>query len=399
MATTPPQIEREDEQQETEILAPAQVFDSQTLAVLQKSEIDQQIATAKKYPRQITKLLSSASALVTADAETADECIYALPRGGKVIEGPSIRFAEMMIYAWGNCRCGARVIGEDDEFVTALGSFFDLEANVAVAYEVKRRITDKKGNRYNSDMVGVTSNAACSIALRNAILRGIPKPIWRKVYTQARMAVAGDLKTLDTRRASMLKSFELMGAKRDAIFLKLGVQGIEDITLDHLVSLRGIFNAVREHEISVDKAFAPEPTEDTNLANKSKQNLEKIKEKYAQPAGEAAAPEPPADPERSEKLRKEATRQKQAVTEKYGAKQPGAARESTSTAAQPVPMEAPTVAPSELQAVNGNNSQTTPAQEGPGEAGADPGPAPEVDDNGQHGIPLAFGEPEPEKGR
>ena len=125
-------IEVDAEETEQEIISPAQIVDSQTLAVLQKSEVDQQIATAKKYPRNITKLLATAGTLVTADVETADECIYALPRGGKIIEGPSIRFAEALAYSWGNCRSGARVISEDAEFVIAQGNFFDLEQNLAI---------------------------------------------------------------------------------------------------------------------------------------------------------------------------------------------------------------------------------------------------------------------------
>jgi hypothetical protein len=62
-------------------------------------------------------------------------------------------------------------------------------------------------------------------------------------------------------------------------------------------------------------------TQDEALAEKSKSNLEKIKEKYAQPA--QAEENPPTvaevDPQYAEKLRAEAERQKQAVAEKYGA--------------------------------------------------------------------------------
>jgi hypothetical protein len=359
-------VEVEEDDGGQEILAPAQqVFDSATLATLQKSEIDQQIATAKRFPRQMTKLLTTATALATADAETAEECIYVLPRGGKMIEGPSVRFAEIMAHSWGNCRCGARVIGEDPEFVTSQGSFFDMEQNVHIGYEVKRRITTSKGARYNSDMIGTTSNAACSIALRNAILRGIPRAIWKKVYAQARQVVAGDIKTLDTRRASMIKVFEVMGVKREVIFAKLGVKGVDDVNLDHLVTLRGLFNSIRENEISADKAFAPAPEhsgEDTRLADKSKANLDKIKEKYAQPApptaqGEQAQAEPQAPPVAA-------------------------------------------AAPNDLQGDSGDNSKAAEpsAQVGPEEAGADSGPAPvakPADDpqGAQHGIPLAFGEP------
>src|SRR5262249_39819601 len=156
---------------------------------------------------------------------------------------------------------------------------------------------------------------ACSIALRNAILRGIPKPFWRKVYNEARRAIAGDIKTIDARRTAMVKAFELMGAKREMIFAKLNVKGVDDITADHLVTLRGIFNAIRDNEITAEKASAPEPTEtqDNALAAKSKKNLEAIKEKYTQPAEPDAKPVSEADPAKAEKLRKEAARQKKAV--------------------------------------------------------------------------------------
>jgi hypothetical protein len=344
------------EETEQEVLAPAVAFDSQTLATLQKSEIDQQIVTAKKFPRALTKLLATAAQLATQDPETADECIYALPRGGKTIEGPSVRFAEIMAYSWGNCRCGARVISEDEEFVTAMGSFFDMEQNVHIGYEVKRRITNSKGVRYNSDMIGTTSNAACSIALRNAILRGIPKAIWRKVYVQARQAVAGDIKTLVERRATMLKQFQLLGAQPAQVFALLEVKGIEDITLDHLVTLRGVFNAIREGDTTVERAFAPKETQDTRLADKSKANLEEIKQRYTNEKGEAieigplrSAPKPPTvaetDPAYAEKLRGEAERQKAAVAEKFGPSQPpsgsGEPSETAPAAAEPSASAAP----------------------------------------------------------
>src|SRR5712664_3702907 len=141
------------------------------LEVINKSEINVQIATAKRFPRSVTKFQGEAISLVSLNEETAEGCVYALPRDGRTIEGPSARFAEVVAYSWGNCRAGARVVSEDGDFVTAQGVFWDLEKNTAIGYEVKRRIIDSKGRRYKPDMIGVTANAACSIALRNAILK------------------------------------------------------------------------------------------------------------------------------------------------------------------------------------------------------------------------------------
>lgn len=230
--------------------------ESGTLAVLSASEINQQIATAHKFPRSVRRFLDEAKQLVTLSEETADECIYALPRDGKTIEGPSARFAEIVAYSWGNARAGARVMDDAGDFVTAQGVFHDLEKNVAITYEVKRRITDKHGRRFKPDMIGVTANAACSIALRNAILKGVPKALWSTLYETARQIVMGTAETLANRRAAALAYLQKFGATEDMVLALLQVQGIEDITLDHLVTLRGIATAIREGDTTVEQAFA-----------------------------------------------------------------------------------------------------------------------------------------------
>jgi len=281
---------------------PEQV-DISSLAALNKSEISQQIATSKRYPRSVKKFKDEALNLATLDEATAGECIYALPRAGKVIEGPSARFAEILIYAWGNSRAGARVIGEDNDFVTSQGLFFDLEKNVAISYEVKRRITNAAGKRYSSDMIGTTSNAASSIALRNAVLKGIPKALWKPIYEAARKVVAGDFKTLVNRRESALQAFVIYGVTPDMIYKTLGLGGKDDIGIDHLVILNGFLNALKEGESSVQDIF--ENVENHVKSNKAtavtNEKIDKIAEKYAKkdetPAVTATNPEP--QPEQS----------------------------------------------------------------------------------------------------
>lgn len=231
--------------------------ESGTVALLNKSEIDMQVATAHRYPRSIKRFRDEALQMVTLRESIAESCIYALPRDGKVIEGPSARFAEVVACAWGNCRAGARVVSDQGEFVTAQGVFHDLERNVAITYEVQRRITDKNGRRYKADMIGVTANAACSVALRNAILKGVPKAFWDDMYQAARQTVMGDVKTLANRRADAVKAFVAFGITEAQILAKLEVAGIEDVTLEHLVTLRGLLTAIKEGDTTPEQAFEP----------------------------------------------------------------------------------------------------------------------------------------------
>lgn len=235
--------------------------ESGTLALLNKGEIDMQVATAHKYPRSIAGFLKEAKQMVTLTEKIAQECIYALPRDGKTIEGPSARFAEVIASAWGNSRAGARVVSDVGEFVTAQGVFHDLERNVAITYEVQRRITNKSGQRFKADMIGVTANAACSIALRNAILKGVPKAFWSDLYDAARSTAIGDSMTLADRRARALKDLQNFGVTPAMIFAYLKIGGEQDITLDHLSALFGIRTALKEGDTTVEQAFAVDGAE------------------------------------------------------------------------------------------------------------------------------------------
>ncbi len=264
--------------------------DSGLIAALNKSEIDQQISTAKKYPRSIKHFVDEATAMVTLNESIAQQCIYALPRDNKVIEGASARFGEIVASAWGNCRAGARVVNEQGDFVVAQGVFHDLERNVAITYEVQRRIVDKNGRRYKPDMIGVTANAACSIALRNAILKGVPKAFWEPMYQKARAVVAGDLKTLANKRAEAIKQFVIFGITEPMILAKLGRAGIPDITPDDLVTLFGLLTAIRDGDTTPEQAFAEAAEKTIEMP----QAVKMTQEKAASEAKPAPVTEPKA---------------------------------------------------------------------------------------------------------
>ena len=232
------------------------VAEANTVALLSNAEINQQIATAKRYPRSVASFIKRATELVTLNEAIAQQCIYALPRDGKVIEGPSARMAEVIINAWGNSRAGARIVSDEGNFIVAQAVFHDLEQNVALTYEVQRRITNKSGKRFSDDMIGVTANAACSIALRNAILKGVPKAYWDNIYKKARALVAGDIQSLASKRANALKEFVIFGITEAQILAKLGRSGVADINTDDLVLLFGMLTAIRDGDTTPEQAFA-----------------------------------------------------------------------------------------------------------------------------------------------
>lgn len=233
------------------------------MATLARAEIDIQISTAHAYPRSLSQFRNKAMTMLMLDVAVAEECFYVIPRAGKTIEGPSVRLAEIVAASYGNMRSGARVVAEEAEFVVAQGVCHDLENNLAVTFEVKRRITTKNGQRYDSDMIGVTGNAAASIAFRNTVFRVVPKVLWLPLYEQARKVARGDEKTFAVKREGVLLAFEKIKVPRKKIFEYLNIGGIEDMNSDHVVTLTGIGNAIKAGEASINDILnsgaEPEP--------------------------------------------------------------------------------------------------------------------------------------------
>lgn len=224
---------------------------------LAKAEIEQQIATAHKYPRSIAQVVQNTTALATLTPIAAAELNYALPRGGRTITGPSVRMAELIFSQWGHCRCAARVVYVDrvEKFLEAEGIFHDLQTNAATTKRVRRKISDKKGRLFNDDMITMAGNAACSIAVRNATLAGIPKAAWMPGYEAALKVIKGDAKTLTERREGALKAMAAFGVTPDMIFAALDVGGLEDISPEHMPIMLGWHSVLKNEEQTVEQLF------------------------------------------------------------------------------------------------------------------------------------------------
>jgi hypothetical protein len=238
-----------------------------TLPSTAGGSVDVQVATARRFPRSVTTFMRRAQEMATLTPDIAASCVYALPRGGKTIEGPSARLAEIVASAWGNLRIQAGATDNDERYITARGEAWDVETNVAIGFEVRRRITNRKGDTYDDDMITVTGNAAASIALRNAVFKAVPSSFWKPIYQRCRQVIAGDAKTFAARRDDMLKAFMVAGVTPERLCAGIGLKGVADITLDHMATLVGVLNAIKEGETTVEEAFpeggglgAPQPS-------------------------------------------------------------------------------------------------------------------------------------------
>ncbi len=235
-----------------------------SLSVIEAQEnanVNQMVSTAKRYPRNVVKAVKNMIAMATVDQETAISMHYALKRwdaksqSEKIIEGPSVRMAEIMASCWGNMRSATQALGHDGKVVTSQAFAHDLENNNFVAWQCQRRITGSKGQTFSDDMIVVTSNAAAALAWRNAVLKVIPASTRRRVEEAAKLAALGGAKTNQERWADALARFGKYGVSAGQLLKLLGLEKAEDVNTNDLQTLYGISTALAEGTTTVEEQF------------------------------------------------------------------------------------------------------------------------------------------------
>lgn len=239
------------------------VVQGSALEAITRAEVDVNISTAKKYPRSLAVSKTRLAALACLDQRTAQECIFSVPRDGKLIHGPSVRFAEMLASTWGNIIAGARIVDIGPTSVTAQGRCHDLETNNCLVVEVTRSILGKGGKRFSESMIATTCNAATSIARRNAILACVPKALWVECYERAAKTSLGEAGSFTAHRDQTLKALtEKHKCRIDDILLALGIRGVADVGPDELITLKAALNGIESGAIKASEAFArPAPAD------------------------------------------------------------------------------------------------------------------------------------------
>ena len=247
-----------------------QVIDAVGIEVFEAQEraaIDIQVATAKRYPRDLMRVRNNSVAIACMDVETAQSCRYAKPVAGKNIVGASVHLARIVCQQYGNIRVQQRIKSIDAKSIVAEAVAFDMETNYAVCVEARRSIVGKNGQRYSDAVIETNCMALLAIAERNAILKVIPKAITDAVYKEAFMCANGDLSDDAKILVARDKAFEhfkkTYSATEEEILLCLGIRTKEAVNAEHIADLRGYIQALKDKEITADELFkrTENPTE------------------------------------------------------------------------------------------------------------------------------------------
>lgn len=254
-----------------------QVSGGEMLEALNRSEIDMQIATAHRMPRNIQQCKDNMVALAAMDDSVAYNCFYHLERTDRngqksVIEGPSVRFTEIISACWKNLRVSGRIVANDGKTITAQGICHDLETNVAYQTEVKRSILTSSGRTYSQDMQVVVGNAAVAIAQRNAICKVVPMVLIKSVVDEVQRKAAEHIGKVGVQEswkqwvAYMQQNYHVT----EAMMLDYLGKQREELAIGDIQRIIGAYNAIQEGTTTVEETFK-KPKEQKKIVEEAKE--------------------------------------------------------------------------------------------------------------------------------
>lgn len=258
-----------------------EVMPSGAVFAMEKAANESQVAIAKRFPRNIARVQDQMKTYVSMDTETAANCFYKLPRGGKSIEGPSVRLAEIVLSSYQNAKVATRILDTvtsgPNPHVVIQAVACDLENNIQVGIEKRRRITKKKNKEFiDDDDIQLAVNSCSAIAFRDAVFKMVPKTLYEPVYKHAKLVAVGTQKTLPDRVSKAMDAFQKLGITKEKVLGKFGYKKESEINLDDLETLIGIFSAIKDGELNIDEAFRPDdqPKEPKSKSESKKQSAE-----------------------------------------------------------------------------------------------------------------------------
>lgn len=249
-----------------------------------QSEIQGMMTVAKRFPRD--EISASNRILRSCQRKSlAETALYAYPRGGQTVTGPSIRLAETLARSWGNLDFGIIELEQREGESHMMAYCLDLETNVRQqkTFVVKHERDTKQGRKTltdNRDIYEMTANQGAR-RLRACILGVIPGDIVDAALEACEKTLQGNTKEpLIDRVKAMAAAFFEIGVNQEMIESRLKHR--LDATIDpELVSLRKIYTSIKDGASKREEWFSvgPASPESGGMVEQLNQKIAANKEK------------------------------------------------------------------------------------------------------------------------
>jgi hypothetical protein len=212
------------------------------------AEVQASYVIAKKFPRNQHE---SYMAIVDACKRPflAEQAIYAYPRGGSLVKGPSIRLAEAMAQAWGNLDCGVRELSQSDGVSVAEAYAIDLQTNTRITkvFHVPHTRDTKKGKTRLTDSRDIYEAVANQGArrLRACILGIIPGDVIEAAVEQCSKTLQSSDIPVGEQVRRMISAFDEFGVKVEHLEKRLG-HNLDATIPAEIVTLKTIYKSIKD---------------------------------------------------------------------------------------------------------------------------------------------------------
>lgn len=246
------------------------------------AEVQAAYVIAKKFPRNehesYVKIMEACKRPFL-----AEQAMYAYPKGGSLVTGPSIRLAEVMARSWGNIDFGIRELSQSVGISTVEAYAIDLETNTIsrVTFQVPHIRDTKKGRIKLTDARDIYEMVANqgSRRLRRCILELMAVDVIEAAVDQVKKTLLNaDIPIADQVR-KMILAFDELGVKVEHLEKRLGHK-LDAIIPQEIVILKGIYKSIKDgfspredfFEIGLVKGANSEAELD-DLLSKAKKNI------------------------------------------------------------------------------------------------------------------------------
>jgi len=264
----------------------------QAATTRQAAEVQAAMVIAKQFPRDQQDAMERV--IQACRRKTlAEVALYAYPRGGETVTGPSIRLAETLAQAWGNLDFGIVELEQRKGESIVQAYAWDLETNTrqvkvfTVPHErhTKRGVSSLTDPR---DVYELTANQGAR-RLRACILGVIPGDVVEAAVAECDKTLRGDNKEpLAERARRMVEAFGEMGVTKAQIERRLGHK-LDALIETELVTLKKVYRSIRDGMSGAADFFEAEPRQGADLGAAIGMKSD------AKP--EPKAPEPARDPD------------------------------------------------------------------------------------------------------
>lgn len=212
------------------------------------AEVQAQFVIAKKFPRdQHQAYLDIISACKR--GSLAEQAMYAYPRGGQLVKGPSIRLAEAMAQCWGNLDCGVRELSQSNGVSVAEAYAVDLQTNTRITkvFHVEHKRDTKQGSKRLTDARDVYELVANQGArrLRACILGVLPGDVVEAAVEQCAKTLESSDVPIAEQVRKMIAAFDELGVKPEHIEKRLG-HNLDAVIPQEIVTLKSIYKSIKD---------------------------------------------------------------------------------------------------------------------------------------------------------